>query len=109
METGPGGDGNRRAAQGERQEKKDCQPGKEQAEMTGKALEERNAFRCGDPFRKDIRSLDLRSLRRKMGVVTQDGSLFQGDIYSNITVSAPQLTLDESGIRVCATIPWDKV
>ena len=48
METGPGGDGNRRAAQGERQEKKDCQPGKEQAEMTGKALEERNAFRCGE-------------------------------------------------------------
>ena len=46
--------------------------------------------------RKDIRSLDLRSLRRKMGVVTQDGSLFAGDIYSNITVSAPQLTLDEA-------------
>ncbi len=46
--------------------------------------------------RKDIRSLELRSLRRKMGVVTQDGSLFAGDIYSNITVSAPQLTLDEA-------------
>ncbi len=46
--------------------------------------------------RKDIRSLDLRSLRRKMGVVTQDGTLFSGDIYSNITVSAPQLTLEEA-------------
>lgn len=46
--------------------------------------------------RKDIRSLDLHSLRRKMGVVTQDGRLFSGDIYSNITVSAPQLTLDEA-------------
>ena len=46
--------------------------------------------------RKDIRSLDLRSMRRKMGVVTQDGKLFSGDIYSNITVSAPQLTLDEA-------------
>ena len=46
--------------------------------------------------KKDIRSLDLRSLRRKMGVVTQDGTLFSGDIYSNITVSAPQLTLDEA-------------
>ncbi|MBQ9535988.1 MAG: ATP-binding cassette domain-containing protein [Clostridia bacterium] len=45
--------------------------------------------------RKDLRSLDLVSLRRKMGVVTQDGSLFHGDIYSNITVSAPHLTLDE--------------
>ena len=46
--------------------------------------------------RKDLRSLDLGSLRRKMGVVTQDGSLFHGDIFSNITVSAPQLTLDDA-------------
>ncbi|MBQ7144381.1 MAG: ATP-binding cassette domain-containing protein [Oscillospiraceae bacterium] len=46
--------------------------------------------------RKDLRSLDLHSLRRKMGVVTQDGALFAGDIYSNITVSAPQLTLDQA-------------
>lgn len=46
--------------------------------------------------RRDIRSLDLKSLRRKIGVVTQDGSLFSGDIFSNITVSAPQLTLDDA-------------
>ncbi|MBQ7624753.1 MAG: ATP-binding cassette domain-containing protein [Clostridia bacterium] len=46
--------------------------------------------------KRDIRSLDLRSLRRKMGVVTQDGSLFAGDIFSNITVSAPSLTLDDA-------------
>lgn len=46
--------------------------------------------------RKDLRSLDLGSLRRKMGVVTQDGSLFHGDIFSNITVSAPQLTIDDA-------------
>ncbi len=46
--------------------------------------------------RKDIRSLDLRSLRRKIGVVTQDGSLFQGDILSNITVSAPQISVEEA-------------
>ena len=45
---------------------------------------------------RDISKLDLRSLRRRMGVVTQDGSLFQGDIYSNIVISAPQLTLDEA-------------
>ncbi|MBQ1675429.1 MAG: ATP-binding cassette domain-containing protein [Oscillospiraceae bacterium] len=45
---------------------------------------------------KDLRSLDLASLRRKMGVVTQEGSLFYGDIFSNITVSAPQLTMDEA-------------
>ena len=46
--------------------------------------------------KKDIRTLDLGSLRQNMGVVTQDGSLFLGDIYSNITVSAPQLTLDDA-------------
>ncbi len=45
---------------------------------------------------RDLRSLDLRSLRRKIGTVTQDGSLFQGDIYSNIVISAPQLSLDEA-------------
>ncbi len=45
---------------------------------------------------KDMTKLDLRSLRRRMGVVTQDGSLFQGDIYSNIVISAPQLTLQEA-------------
>ncbi|MBQ3276110.1 MAG: NHLP bacteriocin export ABC transporter permease/ATPase subunit [Oscillospiraceae bacterium] len=45
---------------------------------------------------KDMSKLDLRSLRRKMGVVTQDGSLFQGDIFSNIVISAPQLTLDDA-------------
>ena len=46
--------------------------------------------------RKDMRALDLQSLRQKMGVVTQDGSLFLGDIFSNITVSAPNLSLDEA-------------
>jgi len=45
---------------------------------------------------KDLSTLDLRSLRRRMGVVTQDGSLFQGDIYSNIVISAPGLTLAEA-------------
>ena len=45
---------------------------------------------------KDMSKLDLRSLRRRIGAVTQDGSLFQGDIYSNIVISAPQLTLDDA-------------
>ena len=40
---------------------------------------------------KDMAKLDLRSLRRKIGAVTQDGKLFQGDISSNILISAPQL------------------
>lgn len=46
--------------------------------------------------RKDIRTLDLPSLRRKLGVVTQDGSLFSGDIYSNIAVSAPRLSMEDA-------------
>ena len=45
---------------------------------------------------KDMSKLDLRSLRRRIGTVTQDGALFQGDIYSNIVISAPQLTLDDA-------------
>ena len=44
----------------------------------------------------DITTVDLHSLRRRIGAVTQGGSLFQGDIYSNIVISAPQLTLDEA-------------
>ena len=44
----------------------------------------------------DISKLDMHSVRRRIGTVTQDGSLFQGDIYSNIVISAPQLTLDEA-------------
>lgn len=45
---------------------------------------------------KDMSKLDLKSLRRRIGAVTQDGGLFQGSIYSNITISAPQLTQDEA-------------
>ena len=45
---------------------------------------------------KDLSTIDLKSLRRKIGVVMQNGKLFQGDIFSNITISAPQLTLDEA-------------
>ncbi|MBO7663402.1 MAG: ATP-binding cassette domain-containing protein [Clostridia bacterium] len=45
---------------------------------------------------KDINSLDLRSLRRHIGSVTQDGVLIQGDIYQNIVISAPQLTLADA-------------
>ena len=45
---------------------------------------------------KDIASLDLHSLRRKIGTVTQDGTLFQGDIFSNIAISAPQMKLEDA-------------
>ncbi len=45
---------------------------------------------------KDILKLDQNSLHRQIGVVMQNGKLFSGSIYSNITVSAPQLTMDEA-------------
>jgi ABC-type bacteriocin/lantibiotic exporter with double-glycine peptidase domain len=45
---------------------------------------------------KDIATLDLRSLRRHIGTVMQNSKLFSGDIYSNIVISAPWLTMDEA-------------
>lgn len=45
---------------------------------------------------KDISNVDLKSLRKKIGTVTQNGDLFTGDIYSNIVISAPELTLDQA-------------
>ena len=45
---------------------------------------------------KDLSRLDLRSVRQKIGTVMQDSRLFVGDIYSNIVISAPQLTLNDA-------------
>lgn len=45
---------------------------------------------------KDLAQMDLKSLRRNIGVVMQNGGLFQGDIFSNITISAPWLTMDDA-------------
>lgn len=45
---------------------------------------------------KDISGVDLKSLRRKIGVVMQNGKLFTGDIFSNIIISAPWLTMDDA-------------
>ena len=45
---------------------------------------------------KDLQGLDLPSLRKKIGTVMQDAGLFQGDLYSNIVITAPELGLDEA-------------
>ncbi len=45
---------------------------------------------------RDLQKIDLKSLRRKIGAVMQNGKMFTGDIFSNITISAPWLTLDEA-------------
>ncbi|MBQ7635722.1 MAG: ATP-binding cassette domain-containing protein, partial [Lachnospiraceae bacterium] len=45
---------------------------------------------------RDLNSIDLKSLRSKIGTVMQNGSLFIGDIYSNIVISAPELNLEDA-------------
>lgn len=45
---------------------------------------------------KDLNSIDVKSLRKHIGVVTQNGRLFQGDIFSNIVIAAPNLTLKDA-------------
>jgi ABC-type bacteriocin/lantibiotic exporter with double-glycine peptidase domain len=49
---------------------------------------------------RDLEKLDIATLRRNIGVVLQDGKLFQGSIYENLSISAPSLSLDEA---------WDAV
>lgn len=46
--------------------------------------------------RKDMSKLDLHSLRKLIGTVMQDGFLFNGSIFENISVSAPSMTLEEA-------------
>ena len=45
---------------------------------------------------KDMNGLDLKSLRQKIGVVIQNGKLFEGDIFTNITVAKPLATMDDA-------------
>ena len=45
---------------------------------------------------RDLGQLDLPSLRRRIGVVLQDGKLFAGDIFDNIAICAPWLTMEEA-------------
>ncbi len=45
---------------------------------------------------QDLAEMDLKSFRRNIGTVMQDGKLFAGDVFSNITISAPWLNLDDA-------------
>ena len=45
---------------------------------------------------RDLDTLDPKSLRRRIGTVMQDGRLFNGEIFANIVISAPWLTLDDA-------------
>ena len=44
----------------------------------------------------DVENVDLRSLRRHIGTVLQDGRLFHADIYNNIVLSAPEATMEDA-------------
>ena len=44
---------------------------------------------------KDVEKLDKRELRKKMGVVLQNGKLISGSIFDNITITAPNATVDD--------------
>ena len=45
---------------------------------------------------RDLTHIDLKSLRHRIGTVMQNGKLFTGNIYSNITIVAPWLTVDDA-------------
>lgn len=40
----------------------------------------------------DMSKLDLRTLRRRIGTVTQDGALFSGSIFENISIISPNMS-----------------
>ena len=44
----------------------------------------------------DLSTLDVQGVRRNIGVVLQDGKLFQGSIYENIAISAPGLSMEDA-------------
>lgn len=45
---------------------------------------------------RDLQSLDVTSLRRKIGTVLQEGEIFQGTILSNIIVAGTDLSEDDA-------------
>ncbi len=45
---------------------------------------------------QDLASVDARSVRKHIGVVMQNGDLFAGDMFSNITIMNPRATIDDA-------------
>ncbi len=45
---------------------------------------------------KDIKDIDLKSLRKNIGTVMQNDKLFMADIYSNIIICAPMLSIERA-------------
>ena len=44
----------------------------------------------------DLASVDARSVRRNVGVVMQNGDLFAGDMFSNITIMNPRASIEDA-------------
>lgn len=44
----------------------------------------------------DLDTINLKAFRKNIGCVMQNGKLFAGDIFSNISISAPWITEDEA-------------
>ena len=45
---------------------------------------------------RNLKKINLQSLRRRIGTVMQQGGLFNDSIYANIAISAPSLTMKEA-------------
>jgi NHLM bacteriocin system ABC transporter ATP-binding protein len=45
---------------------------------------------------KDLATVDARSVRRNVGVVMQNGDLFAGDMFSNITIMNPRASVEDA-------------
>lgn len=45
---------------------------------------------------QELSGLDIHSIRQQIGVVMQNGTLFADDIFSNIAICAPWITLEEA-------------
>lgn len=45
---------------------------------------------------QNLKSLDLHSVRRNIGIVLQNGSMFSDSIFANITITDPTATMDDA-------------
>ena len=45
---------------------------------------------------QNLKNLDLHSVRRNIGIVLQNGSMFSDSIFSNITITNPAATMDDA-------------
>jgi len=61
----------------------------------GTVVEDPASGFCGAVVRVDIREVTLKSLRKQIGIVTQDTVLFDDSIATNIAYGSPKATLQE--------------